>query len=589
MKNLKYSMAAIAFCLMFLISAKTFRVGAQEIEPVAASTNPETVTAAPVTKEVSVSKTPFIDASNNLILRFGSFSDAGYRYKLTRNSDNKSVSGTIDKGATSVKISLKGKGIYKQNAGYKLVVTSADKERKVTTRYYTGISLSGLTLTHRDDNSVKAAWTTKGKNYYTGYVLDTSKTTGGAKPLYRSFVSGKSGTIAASGLTDGKYYISVIAYKTIGKYKHYGQRLTKSIDYKKGLPKVTGLTAEPGNGKADLKWNPVKDAETYTVYRSTSSGGPYASVADNIRETAFTDTKVTGGKTYYYKVKAFNKTYTGFASSAASAKVPVVAGKVSKIDLKLNSKDELSVSWKKVSKASFYRVYYKEKIEGTHYAKLADPTSCIQSLAKLDPEKTYLIVVYSFTKVGSKSYRTKSGSNEITVKPREYMEKNYNKLLASKVRTITYYKTKCDYTTRKYSTATKTAFVNYKGYTSPTNYLIWISHYTQQVTVFKGSKGKWKMIRTFICGTGTARNHSPRGIFKIQYKERGWYYVNTKELYISHYAGRNSFHTRPLYNGGGVANATIGRPCSHGCVRCYNADAKYIYDKMPLNTTVVSY
>ncbi len=70
------------------------------------------------------------------------------------------------------------------------------------------------------------------------------------------------------------------------------------------------------------------------------------------------------------------------------------------------------------------------------------------------------------------------------------------------------------------------------------------------------------MIRTFICATGTAKNHSPRGVFKITYKEKGWFYTSTKELYVTHYKGRNSFHTRPLWNNGSVQNPTIGKPAS---------------------------
>ena len=189
----------------------------------------------------------------------------------------------------------------------------------------------------------------------------------------------------------------------------------------------------------------------------------------------------------------------------------------------------------------------------------------------------------------NKVYLSSKTSKVITVTPRQYRDKNYNKLLASQVRSIGYVGNKCIYTTKKYSTEVKTAFVNYKGYSSKTKYLIWISHYTQQVSIFEGSKGKWKMIRTFICATGTAKNHSPRGVFKITYKEKGWFYTSTKELYVTHYKGRNSFHTRPLWNNGSVQNPTIGKPASHGCVRCYNQDAKYIYDKMPIGTTVVSY
>ena len=45
---------------------------------------------------------------------------------------------------------------------------------------------------------------------------------------------------------------------------------------------------------------------------------------------------------------------------------------------------------------------------------------------------------------------------------------------------------KCNYTTSKYSTAQKLAYV--KKYSSKTIYLIWVSHYTQEVSIFQGRK-----------------------------------------------------------------------------------------------------
>ena len=42
---------------------------------------------------------------------------------------------------------------------------------------------------------------------------------------------------------------------------------------------------------------------------------------------------------------------------------------------------------------------------------------------------------------------------------------------------------KCNYTTSKYSTAQKLAYV--KKYSSKTSYLIWVSHYTQEVSIFQ--------------------------------------------------------------------------------------------------------
>ena len=82
------------------------------------------------------------------------------------------------------------------------------------------------------------------------------------------------------------------------------------------------------------------------------------------------------------------------------------------------------------------------------------------SLAKLKADTKYNIKVQAVTRIGNKVYLSSKTSKVITVTPRQYRDKNYNKLLASQVRSIGYVGNKCIYTTKKYSTEVKTAFVN---------------------------------------------------------------------------------------------------------------------------------
>jgi hypothetical protein len=42
-----------------------------------------------------------------------------------------------------------------------------------------------------------------------------------------------------------------------------------------------GLTASPGNGTVDLRWNPAPSATGYTIKRATTRDGPYVSVSTN--------------------------------------------------------------------------------------------------------------------------------------------------------------------------------------------------------------------------------------------------------------------------------------------------------------------
>ena len=550
--------------------------------------------AATTPQETSVSKIAYVDASGRLVLKFADFSDAGYTYTVT-NEKTGAKTDTAQLASKKGVLTVSLGQLYSAKTGYKLILTSKDNTKKLTVHYYTGKALGSYSIKQKSNDSVKASWTVSDK-IYTRYSLELYL--GGNSTVAQKRISvGKtaaSASIASSSLKNARYYTYLIGQTTLNNNKtvYYGQGMLKTFDYVKKPAKVKGVKAVPNANAAKLSWNAVSNASYYTVYKSTKSSSGYKVAKSKCTSTSLKIKGLTGGKKYYFKVVAVSqaggKTVIGTQSNAVLAKIPVVAGQVRNVQLTFDSKKNLALTWSRTAKATSYHILYK-KAADSKYKILIKTKKSNYSLAKLKADTKYNIKVQAVTRIGNKVYLSSKTSKAITVTPRQYRDKNYNKLLASQVRSIGYVGNKCIYTTKKYSTEVKTAFVNYKGYSSKTKYLIWISHYTQQVSIFEGSKGKWKMIRTFICATGTAKNHSPRGVFKITYKEKGWFYTSTKELYVTHYKGRNSFHTRPLWNNGSVQNPTIGKPASHGCVRCYNQDAKYIYDKMPIGTTVVSY
>lgn len=551
--------------------------------------------AATTPQEISASKIAYVDDSGRLVLKFTDFSDVGYTYTVTNEKTGaKTDTAQLASKKGVLTVSL-GQLYSSAKTGYKLVLTSKDNTKKLTVHYYAGKALGSYSIKQKSDDSVKASWTVSDKTY-TGYSLGMylGQNSTVAQKQVSAAKTAVSASVAASSLKNARYYTYLIGQTTLDNNKtvYYGQGMLKTFDYVKKPAKVKGVKAVPNANAAKLSWNAVSNASYYTVYKSTKSSSGYKVAKSKCTSTSLKIKGLTGGKKYYFKVVAVSqaggKTVIGTQSNAVLAKIPVVAGQVRNVQLSFDSKKNLALTWSRTAKATSYHILYK-KAADSKYKILIKTKKSNYSLAKLKADTKYNIKVQAVTRIGNKVYLSSKTSKVITVTPRQYRDKNYNKLLASQVRSIGYVGNKCIYTTKKYSTEVKTAFVNYKGYSSKTKYLIWISHYTQQVSIFQGSKGKWKMIRTFICATGTAKNHSPRGVFKITYKEKGWFYTSTKELYVTHYKGRNSFHTRPLWNNGSVQNPTIGKPASHGCVRCYNQDAKYIYDKMPIGTTVVSY
>ena len=81
----------------------------------------------------------------------------------------------------------------------------------------------------------------------------------------------------------------------------------------------SGLGATPGVGKVSLSWAAVSGATGYNLKRSTASGGPYTAIAADASSTAYVDTTVVVGTTYYYVVSSLNSVGESANSAQVSA------------------------------------------------------------------------------------------------------------------------------------------------------------------------------------------------------------------------------------------------------------------------------
>ena len=89
----------------------------------------------------------------------------------------------------------------------------------------------------------------------------------------------------------------------------------------------TNLTATEGDSKVTLSWNAVTGATGYNVKRSTTAGGPYTTIATNVKGTSYVDNTVTNGTTYYYVITAVDDSGNESTNSNEAFATPVASSK----------------------------------------------------------------------------------------------------------------------------------------------------------------------------------------------------------------------------------------------------------------------
>jgi cellulose 1,4-beta-cellobiosidase len=136
-------------------------------------------------------------------------------------------------------------------------------------------------------------------------------------------VTGITGTsYTNTGLTNGNtYYFKVAAVNTAGTSAQSTEASTTPANTITIPPAPTSLTAVAGDGLVGLSWGASSGATSYNLYRGTSAGGEaMTAVATGISTNSYSNTGLTNGTTYYFKVAALNTAGISPLSNEASAK-----------------------------------------------------------------------------------------------------------------------------------------------------------------------------------------------------------------------------------------------------------------------------
>jgi fibronectin type 3 domain-containing protein len=164
------------------------------------------------------------------------------------------------------------------------------------------------------------SWTASASGSPTSYTIYRGTKSDGEATTPVATTNGTTTTFADTGLRNGTtYFYNVAANNSVGVSPDSNE-VTVTPAATTGIPAApTGLAASAGNGSVGLTWNASTGATSYSIYRGTAPGAEGATAVGTATANSFTDTGLTNGTTYYYKVTASNTAGTSASSNEASA------------------------------------------------------------------------------------------------------------------------------------------------------------------------------------------------------------------------------------------------------------------------------
>lgn len=386
------------------------------------------------------------------------------------------------------------------------------------------------------------------------------------------------------------------------------------------------------DSSVELTWSKVSNATSYTVYRVNVETGAKKKIGTTAK-TACVVKKLKLDREYTFQVfanrKVKKKTYTSVNGSPyASITLHILTpANVKKFRVGSYGNKSVYLKWNEAKNATGYQIYrYNEKTE--KFKRIKTTSNNYYQVKNLTPGKTYQFKIRSYRKVDGQTvysefsdvikakikkidvasirgrlftatlkYDTKatvvSTGKKMTLKrgtrigtetrPTSGTIVAYtaeNKKIRLSASALSYGNLFITSTSDYYTKRQKEAFVNMKGYESPTDYLIWINHHSCNVTIFKGSKGEWKQVKSYMCVVGTETN-TGMGYAKILKKGVKYGHPIIYFTWSNRLMAGNSFHAR--------VDSNVRGALSGGCIRLQVDALRFINDKCDIGTTVIRY
>ena len=218
---------------------------------------------------------------------------------------------------------------------------------------------TGLTATFSaDSNQINLSWNySSGASYY--YVYRSTSYYGSYTLANSVNYTGYQDTNISS---DTTYYYKVQAYNNSG-ISSESPIVSATASYFS-----SDITARAiGANQINLSWSAVNSAAYYIVFRSNSLSGTYTNIATS-SSTSYTDSYLSSGNTYYYKVQAINSSGSIIYYYSASS-VTAISGNISNSSIsseRLSGTNRYETS-KAISQSGWNYSYYAVVVSGENY------------------------------------------------------------------------------------------------------------------------------------------------------------------------------------------------------------------------------
>ena len=183
---------------------------------------------------------------------------------------------------------------------------------------------------------------------------------------------------------------------------------TEMVSNVLSLDKVTTLTTKSkAYNKVTLTWSGVDGATGYRVYRSTSKTSGFKKIKSitSSSKVTYTNSNISCGTTYYYKVRAYRLVDGNYYFGAYSPVVSANAKPATPASFKAgkSTRTKVKVSWKAVTGASGYRIYRStSKTGGFSRIKTVKSGASTSYVKKTKRNKTYYYKMRAYTTVNGK-------------------------------------------------------------------------------------------------------------------------------------------------------------------------------------------